>query len=197
MNRKLISALAVSIPAAAAVAPRPASAQAIIWHVDNALALGSGCSSTAGDTEFIAAGNDVVVLFQNLDGNKNCSVRIPATVREGFYLAELTQTIIYGYHKSSNASGAITALASIFNNPVASFNIPIPVGPPNDVPVATRTRVTPILVVDACAGSLTGLYRSDLATTTAAPPNGFILLTLEGLALRYQITLAVSLCPLP
>lgn len=206
MNRKLLLALGALIPAAIAAAPGEASAQDIIWHVDMARALGSGCSSTAGDTEFIAFGNDVAVLFSafglNLpapnNGLKNCSVRIPVTIREGFYAADLIQTLTFGYNKSFGASGSITTLASFFNRPVASFNVPIPVGFPLMNPADVRTRSTPIVVFDTCAGSLSGLYRSDLAVAASTGGgNGFINLATQGLDIRYQITIPIFLCPLP
>lgn len=196
--------MAVSIAAAIVFVggAKPASAQnAIIWEDFNGVAIGTGCKSfgPATDTAILAAGNDLAIIFSNLGVTgpnqlKNCSARVPAIVQQGFYLAQLQQTITYGVVKSFGTTGKITALASFFNQPVSSFSVNVPIAALNN-PAVTQTKVDPIQVVSGCAGVLRGLFRSDLAV--GAQGSGPITLTTQGLDLRYDIVLAFFECPLP
>lgn len=199
---------AASIPAAVAAAPQTASAQDIVWGVGGALALGTGCSSSAGDTQFIAFGNDVAVLFSrfgvelpaggpstSLSQLKNCNVRIPATIKSGLMISQLTQRITYGVNKSANTSGKITSTASFFNLPVAQFSVNIPFGAINE-PALTQTKTTPFLVASACSAVATGLYRTDMAVGGNRAGGGeSLILAMQGLDLRYDVLVTIIPCP--
>lgn len=175
---------------------------AVIWEDWNGVAIGTGCKSfgPTTDTAIIAAGNDLAIIFSNLGVTgpgqlKNCSARVPATVRQGFYLGELQQTLTYGVVKGAGTTGRITALASFFNQSVSSFSVNVPSIAMNN-PAVTQTHSDMIPVVSGCAGSLRGLFRSDLAVGSSVNP-GQITLTTQGLDLRYDVAFAFFLCPLP
>ena len=177
------------------------AANAVIWEDWNGVAIGTGCKSfgPATDTAILAAGNDLAIIFSNLGVTgpnqlKNCSARVPATIQQGFYLGQLEQTITYGVVKGFGTTGKITTLASFFNQPVSSFTVNVP-GLPMNNPAVTQTQVDPLVVVSGCAGSLRGLFRSDIAV--GAQGNGQIILTTQGLDLRYDVVFAIQLCPLP
>jgi len=174
---------------------------AIIWEDWNGVAIGTGCKSfgPGTDTAILAAGNDLAILFSNLGVTgpnqlKNCSARVPATIQQGFYLGQLTQTITYGVVKGSGTTGRITTLASFFNQPISNFTVNVPGFAVNN-PALTQSQVDPMVVVSGCAGALRGLFRSDLAVGSQGA--GQIILTTQGLDLRYDVVFAVQLCPLP
>jgi hypothetical protein len=199
---------AALIPAALAVAPRTASAQDVVWGVGSALALGTGCSSSAGDTQFIAFGNDVAVLFSRfgvelpaggfspvLSQLKNCNVRIPATIKSGVMLSQLTQRITFGVNKSGNSSGKITSTAQFFGLPVAQFSVNVPFGAINE-PALTQLKTTPFIVASACNNTAFGLYKTDMAVSGNRSSSGeSLLLAMQGLDLRYDVLLTFVPCP--
>jgi hypothetical protein len=143
---------------------RTGAAQDITWNVNSAGAIGTACKSAAGDTLFIANGNDLSILFgafavnmQPNDGTglselRNCTVVVGATLHKGFYLGDMQQTITYSVDKSANTSGEITAVDSFFGAPVAAFTVNIPCGVMNSQDV-TETKNTTLLTVSACNGS--------------------------------------------
>jgi len=204
MNKTTKTTMAAGIAAAIATfgGAEIANAQnAIIWEDYNGVAIGTGCKSFGAntDTAIIAAGNDLAIIFSNLGVTgpnqlKNCSARVPAIVQQGFYLAQLQQTITYGVVKTFGTTGKITTLASFFNQPVSSFSVTVPVVAMNN-PAVTQTKLDPIAVVSGCGGILRGLFRSDIAVGSQGA--GQITLTTQGLDLRYDIVLAFHLCPLP
>jgi hypothetical protein len=187
---------------------RTSAAQDITWNTITALALGSSCSSTAGDTGFIANGDDLSVLFSafavsmqphdstGVSAIRNCKVAVAATLPRGFYVGKLEQTITYGVVKSSNTSGKITAIDTFFGHPVADFTVDIPFGTMND-PAVTQTKTTTITTVSACNGTeLDGLYTSDIAmgvTRSTVAEN--LTLGTQGLDVRYDITVPGFMCP--
>lgn len=90
----------------------------IEWNYNNkASANGSGCSSQ--DTAFIAAGNEVSVIFSNLginltglsDGRrvmrKGCDIDIPAKISQGRYVGRLDETLTWGYVQHGESEGRI------------------------------------------------------------------------------------------
>ncbi len=199
-KRAVITAIAAAVALVGGV--ETASAQnAIIWEDYNGVAIGTGCKSfgPGTDTAILAAGNDLAIIFSNLgvvgpNQLKNCSARVPATIQQGFYLAQLKQTITYGVVKGFGTTGKITTLASFFNQPVSSFSVNIP-GIPMNNPAVTQTQVDGIAVISGCAGALRGLFRSDIAVGSQGA--GQIILTTQGLDLRYDIVFAINLCPFP
>lgn len=206
-SRQFLFAAAL-IPAAALVAPRTASAQQeIIWDASGAIALGSGCSSAAGDTAFISAGNDMAVLFSrfgvdlpvggfntSLSDLRNCNVRIPATIKGGFKITELTQMITFGVNKSANTSGKITTQSSFFTLPVASFSVSVPFGARQD-PAVSQTKTNQFFVTTACGHDVSGLYLSNMAVSGNRSSAGeTLILAMQGLDLRYDIILQLFPC---
>lgn len=213
MKRRILFsfALASAIPVAIAATATPAQAQpAIEWYPSSGLALGTGCSSIWGDTALISFGNSVAVLFSKfgvdlpaggpntaLADLKNCSIRIPAKLRKGFYFSELVQTVTYGVNKSANTYAKIATNSNFYGAPI-NFTVLEPLGVKN-VPLATHTKTTPFLVLAACAGKdLNGLYLSDMAVTgNRNSKYESIILGVQGLDLRYDITIPILLCSFP
>lgn len=213
MRKTWLFATVVAATATIAGARVAEAQQAVIWDTGGAVAFGSGCRSVGPNpnTVFVSFGNDAAVLFSAFGVNlpagsanmalaelKNCEIRIPATLREGFYFSELIQTITYGVNKSANSSGKITTNSSFFNLPVASFTVNVPLGAINN-PAVTESQTNPFLVTAACGGApLSGLFRSGMAVSgSRSSPGQTLILAAQGLDLRYQITIPIVLCPFP
>lgn len=138
-----------------------AAPQVVEWnHTRQASAGGSGCSRT--DTQFIATGNQVSVIFSKLGVDlsgtaggrttdlKKCNIVIPAKVRTGYYLAQLQQTITYGYNRTNNSDGKVSMVSSFYNQAAGKLERTIPTPGLNqfDEPwasasVTSNWRVTP------------------------------------------------------
>jgi hypothetical protein len=110
-----------------------ASAQ-VTWDANGAIAMGSACRSIAQngapppDTFFIAAGEDVSVIFTDFGIDlteadtestavHSCLVRIPITVAPRVALAELTQQLHWGYAKDKETEAEVFASGTFFNLP--------------------------------------------------------------------------------
>lgn len=118
-------------------APVFADTQVIQWNYNNgASALGSGCS--AGDTQFIASGNEISVVFSKLGveltgsaggvkaAKKTCRIIIPTKVRSGFYLGTLSQTLTYGYERNAGTEGTVSVASEFYNQAAGSMERKIP-----------------------------------------------------------------------
>lgn len=178
----------------------------ITWHPDLEVHNGSGCPTKA-DAQVIAFGPDAAVLFRNFGINlqkgpgdlkaiRQCSVRIPATIPNGAYKAQLTQAITYGVNKSKNSDGVIKTLSSFFTLPVKSFAIAIPRVEMQD-PGVVNAKIDDRLEVNACNGpGKEGLYRSDVMVSARRDNvNEAIVVATAGLDLRYDVTTVIIRCP--
>ncbi len=129
--------LAAALLVVGLAAPQ-ANAQYVQWNYNNqAIALGSGCSSIQFDTAFVAAGDEISVIFSRLGVSiasasdpgsavSNCRVRIPIRVNKQVAIGELTQTLSYGWAKDDGSEGDITTKATFFGLPANSINIHLP-----------------------------------------------------------------------
>ncbi|NRA47450.1 MAG: hypothetical protein HRU09_21080 [Oligoflexales bacterium] len=126
---------------------KAAVAGAIEWDYNNkANAIGSGCSME--DTFFLSAGDEVSIIFSNLgveldgsqdqrlEGRKFCRIKIPALIRQGYYLTDLNSSLLYGLVRSEGTEAHINLqyrfLGARFfrnkdygKNPRESRNIPL------------------------------------------------------------------------
>lgn len=109
--------------------PNSGFGQAIIeWNFDGkakAKAKGDGCGDV--DTNFITAGPEISVVFSRLgvdlqgagdvarQRKTSCQLDIPARVKKGYFLAELTQNLVYGYVRDPGTSGRIV-VNSVFDH---------------------------------------------------------------------------------
>lgn len=95
-----------------------ALAEMIEWNYNGkATASGTGC--TAQDTFFISAGDEVSIIFSNLgvelDGyqqgeleqRKFCRIKIPASIKPGYYLKDLSSSLLYGLVRSRGATAEV------------------------------------------------------------------------------------------
>lgn len=191
-----------------------ASAASISWHAHRAVALGSGCNSSAGDTFFIANGNDLSVVFSSLGVNmpggsglplaerKNCSLRVPATIASGFYVGELTQVLSYGVTKTRNALGGISSRATFFNAPASPLSVSFPRGVAMNVPLANLTRRDLYLVnthggyISSWCRSPSGIYKADLAVSGQRYSDLEDLIVFsDALDLRFEAIVGLVTCP--
>jgi hypothetical protein len=204
MIRRLRSWWAPALAATTlAVAPGTAGAQDVVWDVGNALGLGTGCDSEAGDVMFITFGNDFAVIFRGLDIRlpangpdpalsqlRSCNIRIPATIKSGRMISQLSYGLGYGVSKSANTSAKITAAAQFFGLPAASFDVSIPQGLERSREVVHH--VTPFLVTSACTASAHGLFKIDMAVGGNRASTSETLLV--GVSRLHDITLSTSPC---
>lgn len=194
---------ALLISAAIAAAARPAGAQ-VDWHVAGVELEGSGCPPDSFD--FVAFGNDASVLFRafevslqgqgdGLTASKRCSVSIPATLKKGFRATAVSETLTYGVVKSDRSSGRIGLFSTLFGAPVDGFFVKIPSGALIE-PGLTSTRTTLVHAGSCNGSSVSGLYESDLEVTARRlDKSAFIVLTMQGLDIHYDLELDVERCP--
>lgn len=103
-----------------------AANQVIEWVVDRAGVAGSGCNLN--DTYVIEGGDQVSIIYTGLKielddrydtslaARKNCTVVIPAKVKQGWYIGKLEQTLMYGYTRNNdNSSGSVSMTSRFFN----------------------------------------------------------------------------------
>jgi hypothetical protein len=115
-----------SILVAIVLTTSPAFAQQVIeWDDMRATANGSGCSKW--DTAFIAAGNQITAIFSTLGVDlsgtwddriaekKTCTIVVPATIKKGWYIGSLKQTIFYGYTRTGGTRGMVSLQGRFFN----------------------------------------------------------------------------------
>ncbi|MGC4063292.1 MAG: hypothetical protein QM784_01290 [Polyangiaceae bacterium] len=105
-------------------------ADPIVWDTANAIAGGNGCVSTGPfpDTWFIAAGNDLSVIFSRMGvdltsataantATTGCLVRIPVVLESNVAISELDQTLLWGYAKDKGTTGSVTARSTFCGRP--------------------------------------------------------------------------------
>ena len=210
-NQLLLGILAAAAAALLGVQGAQAQVPGITWNTDNATALGTGCNSRGPnpDVRFITSGPDMSVLFsafevslpgggpdRRLGQMKNCNVRIPATLRRGFYLSTLTQALTYGVTKTANSAGTITTRSTFFNLPVEDLSVTFARVEAN-IPSAVERKRQDFLVNATCEGpDLSGLYQSAIAVSgVRGNDQETIIIGAQVLDLRYDVTVPVLTCP--
>jgi hypothetical protein len=204
-RRKTMGKFFMSVAIAAIVAMgavNTANAQnAVTWDVGKGIALGSGCSSfgRTPDTAILAIGADLAIIYSKLGVTgpnqlANCSVRIPAMVRQGYYVTQFQPTITYGVIKSYGTIAKLTALTSFLNQPVSSLTVDVPIFAMSSL-VAIESELNPDVFIDACSHALTGLFRTDLAIGTQG--TGQIVIPAPGYDVRYDIVVTAFSCASP
>lgn len=175
-----------------ALASSPALAQIVTtqqqivdWNYNGqATANGSGCKPT--DTAFIAAGNELTVVFGGMglqlsgpganSAIRSCSLVVPAKVKQPepgtfFYVTQLQETLSYGYVRTSMTSGKISMMSRLFNQPAGSLslNIPTPGEDPTDAPLIQRDSFSQIIVFNpsgqSCSDDFEGNYVATISAT--------------------------------
>lgn len=125
---------------------------------------------------------------------RNCSIRVPVTIRAGLRSGQITQEISDGVVKSANSAARITALDRFFDGPVDAFTVTVPFGARSDLAV-TASQTTPISVTAACSTTTTGLYSSTLAVSgTRTSRAETLILGTSGLDFRYVINPTLEPC---
>lgn len=185
--------------------------QVIQWNYNNsASAGGTGCN--ASDTQFISAGNEISVIFSNLGVEltgyaggaktalKNCRIIIPTKVRTGYYLGKLTQTMTYGYNRTSGTDGKVVASTEFYaqNAGVIQKAIPTPGADPYDAPFLQASHVNTWRVMPGwCTRQdYVGNYKAQLTVSGyRESTNKDIVVQIQGQDIRFDALGTPLLCP--
>lgn len=122
----------------AAVGPATAAEPVVTWDWSSADAHGSGCH--AGDVSFIAAGDELTVIFSALavtldDGggaaaNQECNLVVPVRLAQpahgGWHIAALAESLFYGYVRTPGATGSIDFSSKLFGLSAGNLSAAIP-----------------------------------------------------------------------
>ena len=118
----------------------PTQPEIVDWNYNGlAVAAGSGCSGP-GDTAFILpAENQLTVIFTGMhvgltagqgsnSAIRSCSIVVPAKIKQPdptsfYYVAQLQETLQYGYVRTSLTNGKIAMASRFFNQPALSKNV--------------------------------------------------------------------------
>lgn len=191
-----------------------ANGASITWDAQNAVALGSGCNNRDEarpiDTFFIANGDDVAIVMGGIGINmpayegaplmdrKNCSVRIPARVQEGYYVGQFKQTLSYGIIKTSGSRGSLSMRSAFFNVPSSPFSMHFMVGERLNRPIVNKTRVDNYIPFqNQLCRSPSGILKMDLSLSGQrnSDYDDFVLFT-DSLDLRIDSSVyQLELCP--
>lgn len=205
---------AVIVPLALAAAPGTARAQAIDWHLEAALAVGSGCrSAPPADAFLIAFGNQVSVVAANLGVRlpafpgdertmdlRNCQAVIPMTLQQGWYIGKVTQRLSYGVLKSPQSTGTLISATSLLGAPVASLTAGVP-GGWRYIPSTTVTKTTDTGIIGGCAGTVQGLFKNNVAISAQRADASEIIAIgasegeVPGLDMRFDTIISTFHCP--
>ena len=185
--------------------------QVIDWNYNNqAKAGGNGCNSR--NTDFISAGNEISVIFSDLGVNlttgsqkvarKVCRIVIPTSVRKGYYMANLTQLITYGYNRTEGTEGKIVVSSRFYNQRAGSITAYAPSRRPSadpfDEPFAeARQRSRWLVRPGMCSpGGYKGNFISQITV------NGYrkskrkqIILQVDGQDIKFIASGYPLLCP--
>ncbi|MCB9228904.1 MAG: hypothetical protein H6618_04765 [Deltaproteobacteria bacterium] len=185
-----------------------AFAWTIRWDADNYRAGGNDCKKD--NTVFaIAAGEEIsfimTALGTNLSGfsggkleeRKFCTLMIPATVKQGLYLAKLTHRVLGGFLRTGNAEGKISVSSTFYNNPVSPISFSTNSYRNNSVPffekkASTNFRVNPRY----CQSDYRGIMRSSIAVTGQRKSiNDGIVIQADGYDVKFETTAQIFKCP--
>ena len=122
---------------AMSLACTPALSETFIeWNYDKqASARGKGCSHE--NVAFIAAGNEISVIFSNMQINLQadnprrnlrieCKLRIPARIARGRFVTELHEQLVYGYVRQEGTGGEILLSSRFERENSGKIQTPIP-----------------------------------------------------------------------
>jgi len=166
----------------------PTQPEIVDWNYNGlAVAAGSGCSGP-GDTAFILpAENQLTVIFTGMhvgltagqgsnSAIKSCSIVVPAKIKQPdptsfYYVAQLQETLQYGYVRTSLTNGKIAMASRFFNQPAGRIDvqIPTPGWPAFNAPLIERDDFSNIFVFNpgggSCADDFAGNYVATISAT--------------------------------
>ena len=203
--------LSVSLLGALFAGSLVAQTRVVEWNYNNrASALGTGCSR--GDTDFIAAGNEISVIFSNLGvdlsgyaggkkaARKACRIIIPTKVKAGYYLGKLVQTVTYGYNRTAGTDGKVQVSAQFYNQRAGSIlrKVPSPGYDKYDEPWAEAKNTTTWRVLPGwCTRSdYIGNYKAQLTVSGyRRSTSKDIVVQIDGQDIRFDALGYPLLCP--
>jgi hypothetical protein len=212
MIRPVISGAVVATALLLAPGARAQIAPAVVWNVDGAMLLGSGCSMR--DTAILAAGNDLSFVFSNLgvslpggssgllSDRRNCAVRVPTQIAKGIYIGQLTQMLTYGITKTAMAEGSASTRSTFFGFDVSPYTVTFSEGSVFNVAqqVSTRQDNFPVNAPwqqGWCSPyrPLEGLYAANVAVAGRRDSNmEDLIMFVDGLDLKFDVVVAVYTC---
>jgi hypothetical protein len=132
-----VCALAIFLPSA------PARSQTVApsarWEKEAVLLGGTGCFLDV-DTTVSTAGNDLNVIFSNLgvdlgapsnanlSESRSCELKVPLTIRPGFYPDSWDQSLVFGARKTAGASASLVATGQVVGTNLPSPSVNLPAG---------------------------------------------------------------------
>jgi hypothetical protein len=205
---RTILALGVGLTTAV-VAHSTAQASYVQWDTANAIAGGSACNAQGpfADTWFIAAGEDVSVIFSRMGIDltpsttqntqvHSCLVRIPITVDGAVMLATLSQRLHWGYAKDINTEAEVHASGSIFNYSTVPISAYLPPTFSGVDAWRTESTSTSVFTWPWCGMDHTGLLNVNLSIAARRVSNAYdISVRIFGEDIRYDVTAVWIWCP--
>lgn len=177
--------IATLVASAARAQTVPTEPQIVDWDYNGqAVAAGSGCNPS--DTFFIPSGNQLTIIFSGLHAElsgpgsnsviKSCSLVVPTRIKQPdpssfFYVAQLQETVEYGYVRTAMTSGKIAMASRFFNQAAGRIDIAIPTPgeDPTNAPLVLRDDFSNIFVFNptgqSCSDDFDGNYVATLSAT--------------------------------
>ena len=180
----------------------------LTFHVDQAVALGSGCSKE--DVTFSAVPRGIAVSFNGrsfdmpagdarLAALQSCSIRVPVDVRQGYRIGRVTQRLGFTVTKSPGASGTGSSLLMVPGVDRQPLTETVPFGQALQNQLIQETRSDPVPVGSSWCkpGQSTSLL---LAITVAFSgtkngPGERLTMVPQNLLLREQLEIRTERCP--
>lgn len=189
--------------------------QEVSWDEAGASLTGDGCEKNV-NAYVISFGTDVSLIFSNLGvqlsgqtgptaASRGCNFRIPATVPLGYFVGDLSQTLIYGVTKSADADVTLKNIAKFFNLPVTTPEVSLGRGQAVNDPFLSQSRRDRFSVGRSSGWvkawckrdrSLVSNFQGRISIRGQRKNKEETLIAfVDGLDLKYEIDAQVTACP--
>jgi hypothetical protein len=203
----------LALVAACGLTATGATAESVRWNVERSILQGNGCQKDW-DAFISSNGNDLSIVFTNLGldlpggsrlplaGRKNCAVRVPAEISQGYYIGQLVQRITYGVTKTARSTGSMATRSTFFGYNVSPYTVTLPYGRAMNSPLAVQSRVDNFQVnTDWASGwcrpgrNPAGLYQANIAVSGQRDSDREdLIMFVDGLDLKFEMLVALTHC---
>jgi len=180
----------------------------IRWDDQNYIAGGNDCQKNV-SVFAITAGDEISFIMTDLGADltgwsggrteerKHCTLIIPATVKQGWYLGKLTQRVLGGFVRTGNANGKITVASNFYNNRIRPLTVNTRRYSSDNVPFFTKENRTYFQVNPRyCLRDYRGLMRTNLVVTAKRnSTNDGIVIQADGYDLKFETVAQIFKCP--
>lgn len=189
----------------------------IVWDDAAASLQGSGCIKDT-NAFVLAGGADISVVFSSLGfslsgqgpmaANRQCNMRLPASIPQGRYISTLDQTLLFGALKTPGSEAAFRLKARFFNQDVGSPQFTFGRGQSVNDPQRTERRQDRFApgrpgpsgpwIGAWCKGDRPreGAFQGQIAVTGKRDSKTEdLVLFVDGLDLRFEIEAVLAACP--